>query len=227
MALSNICSTKESCAGETNSARSCRRCLGRNKEDRQRAVANPEVGGVEGHCQGVTHVESLCSIDNLRCIVDSGPEVGAIESSADRLTTVGELPESLQNPTTLLVPSMPEVFAVQLTVTVLPSPAIQELSAVALAGKTSAGSRPQTGFPFETAMRVQPWFPPSRYRSLVLVSTAPPWSLKESSEMDLEVESYISHRSRHHHSTWHYPAMDPSQGVPPAAWPPGQCQFPT
>lgn len=88
---------------------------------------------------------------------------------------------------------MPEAFAAAsdfLSLLVLSSPAVQELSAAAPEGRTTEASN---SFKGKLAMMAKPQSPLSQHCSPAPVSTVPSWSPgREFSEMDSEAESYIS-----------------------------------
>lgn len=79
-----------------------------------------------------------------------------------------------------------------------PFPAIWELSAAALETRTITAPRSQVPSKGKLAMML--W-----HRSLTLVGTVLPW-LPRSNDLDSEVESYASQRSRHHSEQWYLKA---------------------
>lgn len=134
--------------------------------------------------------------------------------------------ESHQSSGALAAQSIPEAFAAArdlLSLLVPASPAIQELTATAPNEGTSVAPRSQVPF------KGKPLWPNPNLLPLSTghwtpISAIPPWSPgKKSLELDLEA---VSCQSQHHHSSWHYPPMDPGQGIPPMAWPQEWWQMP-
>lgn len=188
-------------------------------------IPNPEVSRTKTLPEYNPHQGTTHSINNLCCTVDFGLKVGTIESSTNRFPAAGQPPGLYCSAGTVNARGICSSGRLALSL-VLMSPAIQELSAAALTERTSMAPRPQVSKE-KLAMMAHPWSPPFRHRSLASIGTTPPWALKrDSSETDSEVESYISRRSWHRHSKWHYTAMDPSKSIIPVVWPPGQWQLP-
>lgn len=116
----------------------CRWCLGRNKERSTEAKHQPRGSWGRGTVPGC---ESLYGTDSPRCTVDAGPRAALSQVQIDL-----PIRERHKSPTTLLVLSTPEAFMVArdlLALPVLLSPAMWELSATALVGKTSVCLTPQ------------------------------------------------------------------------------------